>query len=60
MKHEADRNKEAISRVRCHVEKCHYYAPGNKCTADMIEISPPHASTSEETDCATFMPKRSL
>lgn len=46
-----------ISRVKCVVDSCEYWSSGNHCTASTIEVQPPHASDTEETDCATFSPK---
>lgn len=50
-------HKEQITEgVKCVVNTCHYYKEGNLCTAGTIEITPRNASTSKETDCATFEP----
>lgn len=49
-------NSEPLDGVKCIVNTCHYHAQGDKCTADQIEIKPRNASTSAETDCATFKP----
>lgn len=46
-----------ISRVKCVVDSCEYWSSGNHCTASTIEVQPPNASDTEETDCATFSPK---
>lgn len=43
-----------IPRVKCVVDSCTYYKSGNLCGADQIEIRPPDASTTDETDCGTF------
>lgn len=43
--------------VKCVVNTCHYYAGGNHCMAEQIEIQPRSAKSSEETDCCTFRPK---
>lgn len=55
------RNKKEspISRVKCVVDSCEYWNTGNHCIASEIEIQPPDAQDSEETDCATFSPKLS-
>lgn len=48
-------HKEKITEgVKCVVNTCHYYKPGDKCTAGQIEILPKNATSSEETDCGTF------
>jgi len=41
--------------VKCVVSSCYYHAEGNYCTAEQIEIQPPNAKDTEETDCATFI-----
>ena len=46
-----------ITRVKCVVDTCQYYESGDHCVASSIEIQPPNASDTEETDCATFRPK---
>ena len=43
--------------VKCVVSTCHYHCPGDHCGANKIEIQHRNATTSEETDCATFIPK---
>jgi len=44
--------------VKCVVNTCYYYMAGDKCSADMIEVQPRNASSSDETDCATFIPQQ--
>lgn len=46
--------------VKCVVNTCHYYKNGNLCTAGQIEIRPKNASSSSDTDCATFQPDNSM
>lgn len=46
-----------IPGVKCVVNTCYYHCSGDYCTAGKIEIHHRNASTSEETDCATFIPK---
>jgi len=41
--------------IKCEVNTCHYYMDGDHCTAERIEIKPRNASSSEQTDCATFI-----
>lgn len=48
---------DSISRVKCVVNSCEYYQNGDRCTASKIEIQPRDASSTQETDCATFAPK---
>ena len=44
--------------VLCSVDSCHYWADGNKCSADSIYVvGHGEASTSQETDCKTFEAK---
>ncbi len=42
--------------IKCVVNTCHYYVPGDYCNAQKIEIQKRNAASSEETDCATFTP----
>ncbi|TGE35252.1 DUF1540 domain-containing protein [Desulfosporosinus fructosivorans] len=43
--------------IKCVVNTCHYYMSGDHCTAEMIEVQPKNAHSTQETDCATFMPE---
>ncbi|EHQ89331.1 DUF1540 domain-containing protein [Desulfosporosinus youngiae] len=45
------------SGIKCLVNTCHYYGSGDHCHAEKIEVQSPNASTSEMTDCATFLPE---
>ncbi len=56
MEKRVQKDTNPINRVKCVVDSCHYYEPGNHCTAEHIEIQPNGAMNTEETDCATFMP----
>lgn len=47
----------SIERVKCVVDSCTYWLSGNRCEASAIEIQPPNARNTQETDCATFAPK---
>lgn len=49
----ADRN---LNGVKCVVNTCYYHTDGDYCSAAKIEIQPRNASSTEETDCATFTP----
>ncbi|MBZ4686533.1 MAG: hypothetical protein PWQ96_2425 [Clostridia bacterium] len=49
--------QDAIGRVKCVVDTCEYWQSGNQCIASSIEIQPPNARNTQETDCATFKPK---
>ncbi|GMB09894.1 uncharacterized protein DUF1540 [Thermolongibacillus altinsuensis] len=45
--------------VLCEVKNCHFWAQGNKCSADSIYVvshAGSNASSSHETDCKTFKP----
>ncbi|AGC67648.1 hypothetical protein Cst_c06300 [Thermoclostridium stercorarium subsp. stercorarium DSM 8532] len=44
--------------VKCVVNSCYYYMAGDRCSAERIEVQPRNASSSEETDCATFIPQQ--
>ena len=46
--------------VSCVVNSCHYYKSGDLCTAGKIEILPKNATTSEQTDCGTFISSSSM
>lgn len=43
--------------IKCVVNTCHYYGNGDHCHADKIEVQPRNASSTEMTDCATFLPE---
>ncbi|AOY75068.1 DUF1540 domain-containing protein [Clostridium formicaceticum] len=43
--------------IKCIVNTCHYYMNGDRCSAEMIEVQPRNASSTQETDCATFIPE---
>ncbi len=47
-------NERITEGVKCVVNSCKYYKDGDLCTAGKIKIEPKNASTSNETDCATF------
>ncbi|AZR73222.1 DUF1540 domain-containing protein [Anoxybacter fermentans] len=51
------RSNNPIGRVKCVVNTCKYYESGNYCMAESIEIQPPNAHDTQETDCATFESK---
>lgn len=51
------RESNPITRVKCVVDSCDYWDSGDHCMASSIEIQPPDAADTEETDCATFKPK---
>jgi len=54
------RVSEPINRVKCVVDSCYYYQSGDMCVAEKIEVKPPNSSSTEETDCNTFRPKRGI
>ncbi len=43
--------------IKCEVNTCHYYMRGDHCCAEKIEVQHKNASSSQETDCATFIPQ---
>ncbi|MBO8170069.1 MAG: DUF1540 domain-containing protein [Thermoanaerobacteraceae bacterium] len=49
---------DPIARVKCVVDTCEYWGNGDMCKASSIEIQPPNAKDSHETDCATFSSKK--
>ena len=51
-----EKTNERLDGVKCVVNTCHYYVSGDHCSAANIEIQPRNASSTEETDCATFRP----
>ncbi len=51
------RDHQHLSGVKCVVNTCYYYASGDYCNAAKIEIQPNDASSTQETDCATFIRK---
>jgi hypothetical protein len=53
----AHKESSPITRVKCVVDNCEYWDSGNHCIASAIEVQPPDASDSDDTDCATFKPK---
>jgi hypothetical protein len=46
--------------IKCVVNTCHYYSDGDYCNAQKIEVQRPNAKSSQETDCATFVPHQSM
>ena len=46
-----------LSGVKCVVNSCYYWHNGDHCYAQHIEVQPPNAADTEQTDCATFAPK---
>lgn len=49
-----NKSNQPLDGVKCVVNTCHYHDLGDHCTAAKIEIQPRNASSTEETDCATF------
>ncbi|GEM_PF-1856012 len=43
-----------VGRVKCYVEYCKYYATGDLCMAQNIEIRPSGGGNSKAVNCATF------
>lgn len=43
--------------IKCLVNTCSYYMTGDYCTAEKIEVQHRDSKTSEDTDCATFIPQ---
>ncbi|NLX61971.1 MAG: DUF1540 domain-containing protein [Tissierellia bacterium] len=55
-----EKTNDYLEGVKCIVNTCYYWLEGNRCSAEKIEIQPRNATTSSETDCATFRPADSL
>jgi hypothetical protein len=43
--------------IKCMVNTCGYYMAGNYCSAEKIEVQHKDAHSSQDTDCATFVPE---
>ncbi|HWP97638.1 MAG TPA: DUF1540 domain-containing protein [Syntrophomonadaceae bacterium] len=54
---QSKKESKSLNGVKCVVDRCHFWGSGDCCMASMIQIEPRNASTSEDTDCATFRPK---
>lgn len=57
MQGRVDKTQGNLSGVKCVVNTCHYHEQGDHCSASRIEIQPRDASNTEDTDCATFVPR---
>lgn len=57
MPNQVKRLAKPNGEIKCLVNTCHYYGSGDHCFAEKIEIQSPNASTTEMTDCMTFLPK---
>jgi hypothetical protein len=44
--------------IKCEVSTCKYYQSGDHCTAEQIQVHNKTASTSQDTNCDTFIPKQ--
>lgn len=44
--------------IHCDVENCEYHEGECHCTAGMIDVGPQSATSSAETVCSTFKPKK--
>jgi hypothetical protein len=56
MQERIPKKDDHLSGVKCVVNSCYYHAQGDYCNAAKIEIQPRDASSTQETDCATFVP----
>jgi len=43
--------------VKCVVNTCEYYMNGDHCAAEKIQVEPRNATSSNQTDCSTFVQK---
>lgn len=48
-------NDKITQGVSCVVDSCKYHSSGDLCRAGKIEIKPKDATSTDETDCATFV-----
>ncbi|MHB0885656.1 MAG: DUF1540 domain-containing protein [Bacillota bacterium] len=46
--------RQLTPSVTCTARECTYWASGDRCEADSIDVSGSSANTCEETDCSTF------
>lgn len=53
----AKKMSQPNSGIKCVVNTCTYYMSGDHCSAEMIEVQPRNASSSNDTDCSTFIPE---
>jgi hypothetical protein len=60
MQGKVNKSSSPIGRVKCVVNSCYYHQSGDQCMAEKIEVNPPNASSSQDTDCNTFTPKSSM
>lgn len=54
MQPRVERKDQPLPGVKCVVDSCYYHTAGDYCSAAKIEIQPPDANDTQETDCATF------
>ena len=47
-----------IEGIVCDVKNCQYHAGDCHCTAEKIAVGPSFATSSTDTVCATFKPKK--
>lgn len=52
------RGEKYLHGVCCDVKTCVYHDCGEHCTASEIVISPSFATSSADTACSTFKPKK--
>jgi len=45
---------EVNPSITCVVDNCRFWAPGNECHAEVIEVSGKNANECRDTKCATF------
>lgn len=49
-----------IAGISCDVKNCVYHDEYDHCTADRIAVGPTYASSTSDTVCATFRPKKGM
>ncbi|MDR3270726.1 MAG: DUF1540 domain-containing protein [Peptococcaceae bacterium] len=57
MNHNSSKSNNPLQGVNCCASNCHYWGNGDHCHATSIQVTPPEASGSQDTDCETFLPK---
>ena len=50
--------KKHIQGIKCDVKNCVYHDCDTYCTAGQIAVGPSFATSSTDTVCATFKPKK--
>ena len=54
----SDKAQKHIEGIVCDVKNCQYHEGDSHCTAQKIAVGPSFATSSTDTVCATFKPKK--